>query len=233
MLRELLTGLTMGAALLAAPCVKAQTPVAADSTSTALAVFIGGVIDGTLADHSRMGFDIDRETFIRRLDDYLSGKPGLMSAAEAKEYLNGLYATMTPEAPAPLAPADAEKEAAFVAAAAERPGATQLPSGTIVETLAAGTGDVPQEDGIVEMRYRGVLSDGSVFDEVRPDEAALDFPVAALTPGLMEALTSGTIRAGGKYRVTVPASAAYGEEGIPGSIPAGAALEFTLEVISI
>lgn len=226
------------AALLAIlPCAataqsrQTTAPAAADSTSAALAVFIGGVVDGTLADHARMGFDVDRAAFISCLADYLSGKPAGMDANEAKDYLNRLYASMQPAEPEPLAPADAQAQTEFVAAAASRPGARVLPTGTVVEVLKEGTGAAPQEDGIVEMRYRGVFADGRVFDEVPPEEAPLDFPVAALTPGLIEALTSG-MRSGGIYRVTLPPDAAYGAQGIPGSIPPGAALEFTIDLIS-
>ncbi len=220
------------AMILSSPSAEAEARTAsADSTSTALAVFVGGVVDGTLADHARMGFDIDRAAFVARLSDYLSGKPAGMDANEAKDYLNRLYASMRPEEPEPLAPAEPEAQREFVAAAAARPGARVLPTGTVVEVLKEGTGAAPQEDGIVEIRYRGVFADGRVFDEVKAEEAPLDFPVAALTPGLIEALTSGML-AGGIYRVTLPPDAAYGPQGIPGSIPAGAALEFTIDLIS-
>lgn len=233
-----IAGLLAGIALCAAAqAAAAQAPVpavhthaAADSVSTALAVFIGDVVNSTLADHTRMGFAIDRVAFVDRLADYLKGQPQAFDSRSAKEFLNSVYASMTPAEPEALPAADPAIENEVLAKADAEPGARTLPSGTVVLALAEGTGPMATEDGIIEMRYTGTLSDGRVFDKVRDDEAALDFPVAALAPGLTEALLSGLMRSGGKYRVTVPASAAYGDTGIPGKIPPGATLTFDIEL---
>ncbi len=39
------------------------------------------------------------------------------------------------------------------------------------------------------------------------------------------------MRRGGSYRLTMPASLGYGEEGVPGSIPPGCALQFEVELV--
>lgn len=230
--RKAVAILTMAAAGFSAYAAPADT-APADSSATALAVFIGDLVDTTLADHSNMGFDLDRKAFISALSDYLSGKPAAMTPAQAKEYLNSLYQSVQTEQPEALAPADSTEQAAFVARAAARADAITLPvTGTVLEVLVDGTGSFPSDDGIVEMRYTGSLSDGTVFDTVSLDDSAIDMPVGALMPGLLEALISGHMRAGGKYRVTVPAAAAYGDAGVPGTIPPGAALQFVLDLIS-
>ena len=69
------------------------------------------------------------------------------------------------------------------------------------------------------------------LDEAAAKDGAVDFRVGDLTPGLAEAITM--MRPGGKYRVTIPSSQAYGEEGIPGIIPGRAALQFIVELIAV
>ncbi len=207
------------------------SPTAADSTSTALAVFIGGVVSESLNAHMTMGMPIDHGAFVKALNYYLQGEDPGMTPVEAKTYLNNLYERVQTAMPEPLPAADEATEAAALAAAAAQAGAITLPSGTVVEIVEAGTGPLPTEEGIAEMRYVGTLSDGTVFDEVRADEAPLDFPVSALTEGLTEALLSGKMRSGGRYVVTIPASAGYGQEGVPGKVPPGATLRFVIDLI--
>ena len=87
---------------------------------------------------------------------------------------------------------------------------------------------MPRRDDSVSVFYVGRLSDGTVFDAT--DDPVV-FPLPDLTPGLAEGITM--MRPGGKYRVTIPASQAYGEEGIPGIIPGRAALQFIVELIEV
>lgn len=204
-----------------------------DSITTALAVFIGNVVNETLNDHERMGFTIDREQFLSRLTGFLSGQEAPMTAPEAQAFLQKEYNSVMPSnTVAELSASDPVRELEFLIEATNAPGAKVLDSGTVVETIVEGTGTAPHPAGFVEVRYRGVLSDGTVFDEITEGEQALTLPVDELTPGLTDALTSGILRSGGKYRLTLPASAAYGDEGVPGVIPAGATLQFELELIN-
>ncbi len=52
-----------------------------------------------------------------------------------------------------------------------------------------------------------------------------------MTPGFSEGLK--LMKPGGRYRIVMPASLGYGPDGIPGAIPGNAALDFTVELISI
>ncbi|MDE6311786.1 MAG: FKBP-type peptidyl-prolyl cis-trans isomerase [Muribaculaceae bacterium] len=206
-------------------------PTAADSTSTALAVFIGDAANELLSSQAAMGLPIDRGQFIRALSQYLHGEDPGMNPVDAHNYLTEAYKRMQSEAPKPLPAADATVEAAALAKAASQPGVVVLPTGTVLEVLKEGTGARPTEEGIAMMRYKGTLTDGTVFDEVYDDEEALAFPVSDLAEGLTEALLSGKMKSGGRYVLTIPASAGYGEEGVPGKIPPGATLRFVIDLI--
>lgn len=120
--------------------------------------------------------------------------------------------------------ADPEAETRLIEQAAATPGATILPSGTVFIPIAAGVGTSPAPGDEIEFTYIGRLSDGYVFDD------ATDEPVRArvgqLVPGFNEALTR--MLPGGTYRIVIPPDAAYGADGIPGVIPGGSALDFTV-----
>ncbi|GLK46919.1 MULTISPECIES: FKBP-type peptidyl-prolyl cis-trans isomerase [Novosphingobium] len=101
-----------------------------------------------------------------------------------------------------------------------------LPPAPTVKTLTAGTGASPTMEDVVLINYKGMLTDGKVFDENKnyPN------PVAQFVPGFSKALMK--MQRGGKYDVTIPAELAYGANPPAGSpIPANADLKFEVELI--
>lgn len=81
----------------------------------------------------------------------------------------------------------------------------------------------------VRVRYVGRLEDGSVFDESSGATFAIGKGV------LIKGWDLGVpgMRVGGVRKLHVPASLGYGSKGSPPKIPPFAALEFTIEVLSI
>lgn len=83
-----------GTVLLAAAAINgaaALNPVPTaetDSTATALAVFVGGVVNDSFANFARMGLDVNRETFVSELMRMISGEQLAMTSAEADAFLN-------------------------------------------------------------------------------------------------------------------------------------------------
>ncbi len=104
-------------------------------------------------------------------------------------------------------------------------------SGTRIVTLKEGSGDpVKAVDGIM-VEYEGRLPDGTVFDSTAGRGPAPMIPNQVI-PGFGEALQ--TMREGGKYRVTIPAAAAYGAAGAGGgAIPPDSDLVFDVEIKKI
>lgn len=120
---------------------------------------------------------------------------------------------------------------AMLAQAAASPDAKVLPSGVVIETILAGKGETVAPDDIVTMRYTGRLPDGTVFDSISPDAEPMRTAASNLVSGMTEGLAH--MQAGGEYRLTLPASAAYGEGGVPGVIPPQCALQFDISLLSI
>ena len=78
--------------------------------------------------------------------------------------------------------------------------------GVRVETLTAGTGAMPTPTDVVLVNYVGKLTDGTQFDKGDRVPMSLD----QVVPGFGEGITR--MQKGGKYRLTIPASKAYGTE---------------------
>ena len=197
-----------------------------DSLAATFGAMFGMSIDGVLTDLQHRGITIDRSVLAGYVSRYLRGENYPMTPDQVEQYYNTFRQSMSPGTQATLSPESQQKA---LDEAAARPGAQVLESGVVIETIQRGDGIIPGMDNSVSMRYVGTLSDGTVFDQITESEAPETFTVGELTPGFAEALTH--LPLGGRYRITIPASGAYGEDGIPGAIPPGATLIFTVELL--
>ena len=102
-------------------------------------------------------------------------------------------------------------------------------SGLYYEILDPGTGDAPEANSTIFIRYTGKLLDGTVFDE-RTDASTTGWPLS----GLIEAWRIGVplIREGGHIRLLVPSSLAYGCANY-GAIPGNSILYFDIELVDV
>jgi FKBP-type peptidyl-prolyl cis-trans isomerase FkpA len=98
-------------------------------------------------------------------------------------------------------------------------------SGLKYQMLEAGDGPTPTKDDFALVGYKGMLPDGTVFDQ----NPKAPMEIANVVPGFAEALTM--MRKGGHMRVWIPAELGYGSNPPPGSgIPADATLQFEIEL---
>lgn len=111
------------------------------------------------------------------------------------------------------------------------PGKETLPSGVVVEHLKEGTGAAPKATDAVTVHYRGTLENGSEFDSSYRRGQPASFPLNRVVPCWTEGVQK--IRVGGKAKLTCPPATAYGERGVPGTIPPNATLSFEVEVLGI
>ena len=117
------------------------------------------------------------------------------------------------------------------AKAAKESGAEQLPSGMVVKTLRAGTGDSPTDADTVKVNYEGRLTDGTVFDSSYKRNQPAEFPLRGVVKCWTEGLQK--MKIGGKAQLTCPSDVAYGDQGRPPNIPGGATLIFDIELLEI
>lgn len=125
----------------------------------------------------------------------------------------------------------AENEA-FLAENAEREGVVVTESGLQYVVLSASeSGKSPAATDTVKVHYTGTLVDGSVFDSSVERGTPATFPVNGVIPGWVEGLQ--LMEVGDKYKFTIPAALAYGEQSPTPAIPANSVLEFEVELLEI
>ncbi|HXM55713.1 MAG TPA: FKBP-type peptidyl-prolyl cis-trans isomerase [Candidatus Dormibacteraeota bacterium] len=148
---------------------------------------------------------------------------------------SGPAATVSETTPTPQAGADDYHEG-------DGKPAVKFPDGLQFVDLKAGDGQVVPAGATVRVQYTGWLSGGKMFDTSR--QAGRDTLCAILVntqstngdctpviPGWNEGVPG--MKVGGKRKLIIPPSLAYGDQGAPPTIPANATLTFSIELVSI
>lgn len=93
-----------------------------------------------------------------------------------------------------------------------------------VTTLTAGQGTKPTREDYVLVNYKGMLKDGTVFDQ----NEQMPMAVGSVVPGFADGLVQ--MQRGGSYRLEIPSELAYGAEG-GGPIPPNSDLIFEVTLL--
>ena len=127
---------------------------------------------------------------------------------------------------------NAGKGKAFLEANGKKPGVTTTASGLQYQVIAAGKGPRPKPTDTVRVNYKGMLLDGTVFDDSSQHGGPAQIPLAQVVPGWQEGIALMPV--GSKYRFWIPSELGYGESGTPGGpIPPNATLVFEVELLGI
>lgn len=94
-----------------------------------------------------------------------------------------------------------------------------------------GTGKQPAATSQVTVHYKGQLLDGKVFDSSYDRGQPVEFPLNQVIPRWTEGLQ--LMKEGGKATLYIPAKLAYGEQGVPGTIPPNSTLIFDVELVKV
>ncbi|RYG39003.1 FKBP-type peptidyl-prolyl cis-trans isomerase [bacterium] len=101
-----------------------------------------------------------------------------------------------------------------------------------ITTLVKGSGAAAGAKDSVEVHYKGLLSNGKVFDSSYGKDT---FLVNLERPGVIPGFAQGLygIRKGEKRRVVIPPELGYGSRGAAGAIPPNETITFELEAIRV
>ena len=124
-----------------------------------------------------------------------------------------------------------EEGAEFRSVAAGEEGASTTESGLIYRELSAGQGASPVAADTVKVHYHGTLRDGTVFDSSVARGTPANFSLSGVIPCFSEGIQK--MKVGGKSKLTCAPALAYGDRGVPPSIPPGATLVFEVELLDI
>lgn len=110
------------------------------------------------------------------------------------------------------------------------PGLVEGPNGFLNQVLKQGSGPVIRRFWLANVAYKGMLPDGTVFDDSSLHGGSIEFEVGAgnVIPG-WEMLVMD-MKKGEKRLVAIPPEFAYGQKGYAGVIPPDSYLVFELEV---
>jgi len=170
--------------------------------------------------------DLPLDALVEGLRQAYDGKPLRLDSALIEQLLDEHEARI---AASPQRHAKAiEAEQRFLAEQRQRPGTRVLENGVLVSELGSGSGPTPSARSRVQVSYRGSLADGSVFDESdTPQWFRLDSLIAGWRSALLQ------MPKGAHWRLVIPSSQAYGEEGAGDLIPPYAPLVFDLRLLDV
>ena len=111
--------------------------------------------------------------------------------------------------------------------------AETLPSGVQITVLTPGKpgAATPKVTDTVTVHYRGTLQNGTEFDSSYKRGQSASFPLSRVIPCWTQGLQKLSV--GSKALLVCPGSTAYGERGMPGTIPPNATLNFEVELLGI
>jgi len=162
--------------------------------------------------------------FLRGMDDVLKNKQLLISADSIPKRMNEYLVKMNKERNQLLEKQLFEKVKG-------QPGVGILPNGVCYLITKPGTGARPQLSDSVQIHIKGYLPTGTLFEDSYSRNKPLRTKPASLIQGMKEALQ--IMPAGSVWRIFIPNSLAYGEQGVQGIIPPYSAVVFDVELISI
>lgn len=170
------------------------------------------------------GGTFNKSNYVKAFCDGMNENWKIMSFDEADEISNRLYQVLSQQ----IYDKAREENQAYLDKKAQEEDVFKTESGLLYQVIKLGDGGPkPTATSDVEVRYRGELIDGSVFDEsTTPITLNLGRVIAGWTEGLQ------LMSVGDKYRFFIPYDLAYGESG-QGSIKPYSTLIFDVELVNI
>lgn len=112
-------------------------------------------------------------------------------------------------------------------------GFEETKSGLRYKITEKGDGKQPKKGDVVFVHYKGMFTDGKVFDSSFERNNPIDFPVGIgrVIPGWDEGIL--LLKEGDQARFVIPSQLAYGSQGAGGVIPPNATLVFDVELVKV
>jgi FKBP-type peptidyl-prolyl cis-trans isomerase len=177
--------------------------------------------------------EVNLDLLVQGLRASLAGEKLLLSDKEIRQVMNDYQVQLRQQVTAKRQKAvldNKQKGDAFLADFRKQAGVQGSPGGVLYKVIKEGSGRKPLESDMVEVNYRGTLTNGKEFDATEPGHPA-SLKVSALIPGWKQALSM--MPTGSKWQIVIPAQLGYGERGVGQDIGPNEVLVFDLELIAI
>ncbi len=179
------------------------------------------------------GTEVDVGLLIEGLKNSLTGEKLLIPEKDMRQVMNDYQTQLRQKVAAKRQQSvldNKKKGDAYLADYKTQPGVLSSPSGVLYKIIKEGSGRKPLESDMVEVNYRGTLTNGTEFDATEPGKPAT-LKTSALIPGWKQILTMMPV--GSKWHIVIPAVLAYGERGVGNDIGPNEVLVFDLELVGI
>jgi len=200
-----------------------------DSVSYAIGINIGSSVNAQKID------SLNASLLLQGLRATVEKKDTLLlSETKAMEFLQGYFEkTRQKQEEKNKQMAGVNQKAAddFLAANKTKPGVVTTGTGLQYIVLKEGTGPYPKPTDRVKVHYTGTFLDGKKFDSSVDRGEPVVFGVQQVIKGWTETLQM--MKTGSRWRIFVPPSLAYGEQGRGPDMPPNSLLIFEIELIGI
>ena len=178
----------------------------------------------------QQGVKVNPDVVAAVINDIQSGKEPRLSEVEVRAALDN-FQNQQQEKAKLASEENIAKGTAFLAENKKNDGVIETASGLQYQIIEPGEGEHPKASDSVTVHYRGTLLDGTEFDSSHKRGQPATFPLTGVIAGWTEGVQ--LIKPGGKIKLFIPSTLAYGDRGAPPTIKSGAALIFDIDLISI
>jgi FKBP-type peptidyl-prolyl cis-trans isomerase FklB len=177
--------------------------------------------------------EIDLNLLIKGLKNSMTGEQMLLSEKEIRQSMNDYQTQLRQHMMAKKQQATEEnkkKGDAYLAEYKAQKGVAALPGGVLYKVIKAGDGKKPLESDMVEVNYRGTLTNGKEFDATEPGHP-VNLKLSSVIAGWKQALSEMPV--GSKWQIVIPSALAYGDRGVGNDIGPNEVLVFDVELVAI
>ena len=178
--------------------------------------------------------EIDIALFTSGLEDGLKKKDPLLAPEELEKIRKMISKKMQAyrqKEKELLAEKNLKEGEAFLAENKKRKDVVTTGSGLQYIVLHKGNGPRPKKADLIKVHYRGMLIDGTEFDNSYKRGKSVVFALQGIIPGWIEALQLMSV--GSKYTLFLPPNLGYGSNGTGRLIGPNAVLIFEVELLGI
>lgn len=197
--------------------------------------YLMGINFGSMIKNYNMG-DLNFNEIKKGINDFVNAKGNQRDTDFVKQFkinpeeMNRIIGGFIEKRGAYVAAVNKEAEEKFLADNAKKAGVETSPSGLQYTITEPGSEDKPGPKDTVFVHYKLTLKDGTVLEEVAPEQPSARLTLDRVIPAWTEGLQ--LLGKGGKATLFVPSALGYGERGSNGIEP-NTPLVFDIQLDSI
>lgn len=198
--------------------------------------YLIGINFGSFIKQYDFGSNLNYAEIVKGIKDFVAAKGNFTDPDFTKQFkvdpneMNDLFNSYLEKRHTGIAMANKAKSEKFLADNGKRAGIVTTESGLQYKIIEAGNEVKPGPQDTVWVRYKGTLTDGTVFDEVSEDADPIRLMLNRVVAGWTEGLQ--LIGEGGKIELYLPSELGYGESGSQ-AIGPNSALIFNVELTKV